>query len=140
MSLLNMAAELFLSQLGSKGNGVGLQQVMGGLKSLLPTEGGELDVQSLLKMVTQNGGGIAAMAQSWLGDGENKSLSGLDIKSLFGTDQVSEFSDQVGVDTDTAAEGLAGMLPKLLDKSSEGGNLLGSVMSSGAGSLLKGLF
>lgn len=140
MSLLNMAADLFMSKLGGKGEGMDVQQVLGGLKSLLPSDGGDLDVASILKMVTQNGGGLAAAAQSWLGDGGNDSLSGGDIKDLLGADKVSEFSDKVGIDSDTAAEGLAGMLPQLLDKSSEGGGLMGNVMSSGAGSLLKGLF
>ncbi|WP_339896830.1 YidB family protein [uncultured Gilvimarinus sp.] len=140
MSLLNMAADIFLNQLGGKGEGLDLQKVMGGLKSLLPTEGGDLDIPALLNMVTQQGGGLAAAAQSWLGDGANQSLGSQDVKSLLGEDKVAQFGSQIGVETDTAAEGLAGMLPKLLDKSSEGGSLLSGVVSSGAGSLLKGLF
>lgn len=106
MSLLNMAADLFLNQLGRKGESVDL----------------------------------AAAAQSWLGDGANQSLGALDIKRLLGAEPAAEFGDKVGVDTGTAVEGLAGMLPTLLDKSSEGGSLLGSVVCSGTGSLLKGLF
>ncbi|WP_041524052.1 YidB family protein [Gilvimarinus agarilyticus] len=140
MSLLNMAADIFLNQLGGKGAGLDLQKVMGGLKSLLPTEGGDLDIPALLSMVAQQGGGLAAAAQSWLGDGANQSLGSQDVKRLLGEDKVAQFGSQLGMETDTAAEGLAGMLPKLLDKSSEGGDLLSSVVSSGAGSLLKGLF
>ena len=40
MSLLKMAGEIFMAQLGGQGEGLNLDSVMKGLQQLLPTEGG----------------------------------------------------------------------------------------------------
>ncbi|MCP8900108.1 YidB family protein [Gilvimarinus xylanilyticus] len=140
MSLLKMAGEIFMSQLGGQAEGLNLDAVMKGLQQLLPTEGGDIDIAALVAKFTGSGGGLAAMASSWLGDGGNQSFSASDLLGLLGQDKVSQFADQVGVDTDTAASGLSDMIPQLIDKSSSGGDLLAGMTGDGAASLLNKFF
>ncbi|WP_020208047.1 YidB family protein [Gilvimarinus chinensis] len=140
MSLLKMASELFIKQLGGQGGGLDLSSVMTGLQQLLPTEGGDLDIPALVQKFTGSGGGLAAMASSWLGDGANQSFSAADVMGLLGQDKVSQFADQVGVDSQTAASGLSDMIPQLIDKASSGGDLLSNMAGPGAASLLGKLF
>ena len=51
-----------------------------------------------------------------------------------GSDRVGAFASKVGVDTGTAADGLADVLPQVMDKASSGGSLLD--MAGGASGLL----
>ena len=57
---------------------------------------------------------------------------------IFGKDKVSEFASKLNIDEGTASNGLADMLPQLIDKASSGGSLLESAMGSmgGAGGLM----
>jgi len=67
---------------------------------------------------------------SWLGDGENEAIDAGGLTSLFGEDKISEFADKLGVDTDTALSGLSDVIPNMIDKSSEGGNIMGSLLGN----------
>lgn len=137
MSLLKTAAELFIKQMGSteSAGGLNLQSVMGALQQLLPSSGGELNLSQLVTMFTQNGG-LAALANSWLSDGGNASISASQIIEVLGKGSIADFASQLGLGSDGAAEGLSNIIPDLIDQSSKGGSLL----SSAAGSILGKLF
>ncbi len=136
MSILETAASLFIRQLGSAdGGGLNPQSVVAALQKLLPTSGGELDLSRLVGMFSAQGG-LAAIASSWLGDGNNQSISASQILAVLGNDKVANFAAQLGLDTGKASEGLAGIVPDLIDKNSKGGALLGNL----AGSVLGKLF
>ena len=79
-------------------------------------------------------GELSSILGSWLGDGANQAISANSITSLFGSDKVSAFADQIGVDAGAAAGGLAEVIPQIMDKSSSGGSLL--EMAGGAEGLL----
>ena len=134
MNLTDIAAKLFMQQLGSQGAGIDANSLQGALAKLLPMAGGDLDVTRLLSMFTQ-GGGLASMAQSWLGDGSNDALSTDNLMSILGQSKVNDFASELGLDTDAATTGLTGMIPELIDKASSGGSLQQDL----AGSLMKGL-
>lgn len=140
MNLANMAAEIFIKQLGSTGAALKLDTVIDGIKQLLPSKGGDIDIAALVQKFTSGDGGLASLASSWLGDGGNRSLSAGDLLKVLGEGNVSRFASQVGVETGTAASGLSDMIPQLIDKASSGGNLLEGLASGGAASLLKKLF
>jgi len=108
------------------------------LSSLLPTNSsGDLDLGGLLGQM--NGGGLASLAASFLGDGANDNMSGSQITDLFGQSKVSGFADALGVDESTASNGLSDIIPNLIDSNSKGGSLLDSVGGSDMlGSLAKG--
>jgi len=91
-------------------------------------------------MFTQKGGGIASLAQSWLGDGANNSFSASDVLDIFGDNKVAQFSDQIGLDKGEAVSGLSQMIPDLIDQSSEGGSLVADIGSKLAASALSKFF
>ncbi len=140
MDLMKIAAQLFISKLGSQGSNLDLGGVMGALKGFLPTSGEDLDLAGLVGQFTQGGGGLASLASSWLGDGSNESFSPSQLVSLFGESKVSEFAGQLGLDSNTAASGLSGMLPDLIDQNSQGGNIMGNVAASAAKGFFKKFF
>jgi len=137
-NIINMAAEIFMKKIGS-GN-MDLGQVVSALKGLLPTSGDELDIGGLVSQITSKGGGLASLATSWLGDGDNMPIDAGQVMDMFGADKVSEFASSLGTDANTAAQGLSGMIPDLIDQSSKGGSLLGQGGGSMVGKLLGGLF
>lgn len=139
MSLINIAAQLFISKLGGTGEQLDTGSVVAALQNLLPTEGGELDLSALVGQFT-SGGGLADLASSWLGGGDNEAISPSTLMDVLGNDQVSEFAGQLGLGEDTAAEGLAQMIPELIDGNSEGGDLLGGAVGDMAKGVLGKLF
>lgn len=139
MSLLKIAADLFISQLGAKGGNLNLETVIGALQQLLPTKGGEVDLSALISKFTGQGGGdLASLASSFLG-GAAANIDVSQIIGALGKSNVDEFAGNVGVDSNTAASGLASIIPQLLQQGKEGG-LLGGLAGGAAKSLLGGLF
>lgn len=138
MSLLQMAAQLFLDKSGGA-SGLDAGTVGSALKNLLPGDGDDLNIGAL---VAQFGSGdLASMVGSWLGDGDNDAISGSSIVDAFGSDKVASFASELGIGSDKAAEGLAGMIPELINKNSSGGSLLDSVGGAeGMASFAKKLF
>lgn len=140
MSLLKVAADLFISQLGSKSSGLSLETVTGALQNLLPTQSGDLDLAALVGKFTGQGGDLVTVATSWLGDGSNKAININQIITALGQSKMDNFASEIGLDTNTAASGLADILPELINKNSDGGSLLGGLASSAAKSVLGKLF
>lgn len=136
MSLLTMAAQLFISKLGGSGEQLEENGVVNALQQLLPTEGGELDLGALVAKFT-SGGGLASLASSWLGGGENAELSPSSILDVLGSGPVADFAGKLGLEPDTAASGLAQMIPDLIDSNSEDGNLAGGAAEMAKGFLGK---
>ena len=58
------------------------------------------------------------------GDRANDGILAQQILSLFGDSQIDDFASKLNLDQATASAGLAGVLPDLIDSSSEGGSLL----------------
>jgi uncharacterized protein YidB (DUF937 family) len=123
-ALLRTGAEAFLGELGSGTAGAGnltLDRVMEALAKLLPGDGDHVDLGRLVGRMQE--GGLAAMAQSWLEDGDNRDLSGDDVKSMLGGDAVRGFAERLGLSEPDALQGLRGALPKIVDRASSGGAL-----------------
>ena len=129
MNLMKIATQLFMDKLGAKGGGLNQGAVSAALGSLLGGSDGNIDLGSIISKL--DGGGLAAMAQSWLGDGANSAISPQQILSLFGNAEVGKFASSLNLEQNTAADGLSQMLPELIDGQSSGGNLLDAVGGSG---------
>jgi uncharacterized protein YidB (DUF937 family) len=140
MDLMKIATDLFISKLGGDGDGISSDSVMSGLQNLLPTNNGDLDIGSLVSMFTSNSGGLATLASSWLSDSGNDNLDISSVLSLFGDSKVSQFAENVGLNTEQAASGLSDMIPELIDKGSEGGSVMANVGSKLASDFLGKLF
>ena len=132
MDLMQIGAQLLQSKLGSNLQTGDIASALGGLLG-----GDNFDIGSLISKV-QGNSGLASMAASWLGDGANSAMSGSQVMDIFGKDKVTEFASKLNIDEATASNGLADMLPQLIDKASSGGSLLDSAMGSmgGAGGLM----
>lgn len=130
MDILKMGAEMLMQKLGSS---VDLDTMMSALSGLLGDGEGGLDLSELAsKMMASED--LASMVTSWLGNGDNKTISANSVTSLLGENNIADFAGKVGVDTSTAASGLSDVLPTMIDKASSGGSLLDSV--GGADGLL----
>jgi uncharacterized protein YidB (DUF937 family) len=130
MDLLATGAQLLSSRLGLD---IDTDSIARALQNLLGDGEGNLDIAGLARRFASEGG-LQDALHSWLGDGENASISADTILSILGRGEVATFADQVGTDTETAASGLSDVLPQLLDRASSGGELLSSL--GGAGGLL----
>ena len=130
MDILEMGASLLSQKLGLN---IDPATVTSALSGLLGAQGGQLDLGALASKMASSGE-LSSILGSWLGDGANQAISANSITSLFGSDKVSAFADQIGVDAGAAAGGLAEVIPQIMDKSSSGGSLL--EMAGGAEGLL----
>lgn len=136
--MLEMAAKLFLDKSGGN-TGLDIGSVSGALKNLLPGDDNDLSIGSLVSQI--GSGGLTSMVGSWLGDGDNDAIDGANIASALGSDKVASFASELGIDSDKASAGLAGMIPELINKNSSGGSLLDSVGGvGGIAGLAKKLF
>ncbi|CAA6827053.1 MAG: Unknown protein [uncultured Thiotrichaceae bacterium] len=128
-NIVKMGASAFTSSklsgdAGSNLNSDTLTSALGGLLGGNDNEG-SLDLGSLLSGMQS--GGLGDIAKSWLGDGENESISIDQITSMLGSDKISEFASQLGVSDEEAAGGLADALPQMVDNASSGGSILDSI-------------
>ena len=125
MDLMGMATQLFMQKLGGSAGGLSEGAVAKALGGLLGGRNGDIDLGSIISKL--DGGGLASLAKSWLGDGANSGISPQQIMSLFGESAVGNFASNLNLDPSTATDGLAGLLPELIDKNSKGGSLLEAV-------------
>ena len=133
MDIMQIGVQLLQSKLGSN---VQTGDITSALSGLLG--GDNFDIGSLISKI-QGNSGLASMATSWLGDGANSAMSGSQVMDIFGKDKVSEFASKLNIDEGTASDGLADMLPQLIDKASSGGSMLESAMGSMGGGAAGGL-
>jgi len=125
-NLLQLGASAFMKsgQSGEAGSNLNSDTLISALSNLIGGENG-FDISSLLS--NMQGSDLLGMAQSWLGDGENKSIDANQILSLFGSDKISAFASQLGMSETEAAGGLSDALPQMIDQASSGGSILDSV-------------
>ncbi len=107
------------------GGGGGLGNILGGLAggssgglagALLPLVGGMLaggGLQHILSGLHANG--LSSQADSWVGTGENKPISGGDVRKVVSPDELSRIASQLGVSENDAADAVAHVLPAVVD-------------------------
>lgn len=130
MDILEMGASLLSEKLGIN---IDTATITSALSGLMADGSGKVDLAGLAGKMASSGE-LSGIISSWLGDGANQAISADSIMSIFGSDKISTFANQIGVDAGTAAGGLADVIPQMIDKSSSGGSLL--EMAGGAEGLL----
>lgn len=123
MDIAKMGAELLKNQLGGSG-GQSTDMIAGVLQKLVGN-GDQLDIAGMVAALQS--GGLASIAASWLGDGDNASISTDQVKQVIGDTRISEAAAELGTDEGSLLSGLSQALPQMIDKSSSGGSLLDSV-------------
>lgn len=132
MTFKDLAAQVVMSKIEGANNAgnaaAALDQLVGGKKGF--------DLGDIVSRFQGAGGDLASKAKSWLGDGANEPISASQVKAAIGSDEIAAFGRRLGIDADEASHKLAQILPQLIDKSSQGGQLLNS---TGAKGFLAGL-
>ncbi len=147
MELMQLASQL-MKQFSDKNNDgqVDMMEAVGTLSKLLTGtsttgSGSSFDLGSLISKM-QGSSGLSDIVGSWLGDGDNKPISGQQVNDIFGSDKVNEFASSMNIDANAAQDQLAKLVPEMVDKSSSGGqlnDLLSAVGGlEGIGKLLSG--
>lgn len=114
--------------LSGKGGAGASSDLMGAVTGLF-SGSGEIGsklggLSGILQKFTDNG--MGDKVQSWLGKGENASLTGDEVEKALGSDTISEMAQKTGGNTTEVKNGLAGMIPGLVDKLSPDGNIPGA--------------
>ena len=143
MDLLKLAADLLVSQLKQEpatSTAPDQDSALDALKGLLPTDGNNLNLAELAGQFMGSGGGLAAVASSWLGEGENKGIDPGQIIEVLGNEKISSFAQKLGIDPVVAASALSAILPKLIDQGSSEGSIDAGAIAGMAKGVLGGLF
>ncbi len=137
MDITQMGAELLKNQLGGSG-GQSTDMIAGVLQKLIGN-GDQLDIAGMVAALQS--GGLASIAASWLGDGDNEAISSEQVRQVMGDAKISQAATELGTDEDSLLSGLSQALPQMIDKSSSGGSLLDAVGGiGGALDMAKKLF
>ena len=130
---------------------MGLMDMVGGL---LGGQGGQGDskaalLQAAIGMIQNHPGGLqgilgqfqqAGLAEhvsSWVGNGANQAITGDHVQQALGADQVQALAQQAGVDPAQASQGLASLLPEIVNHLTPNGAVPDSgALQQGLGGLL----
>ena len=129
--LLKMGASAIQGNSDDATTGLDSDMISNALGNLLGGQDGGLDLGSLVSGLSENG--LGSIVGSWLGSGENESISLDSITDLLGADKVSEFASSLGLSEESAKGALADVLPTMVDKASEGEGSLVEDLLSGIG-------
>lgn len=88
-------------------------------------------------------GGLGEVVSSWVGTGANLPVSADQISTMLGADKIQEIAGKVGISGNQVSDGLASLLPQMIDKLTPNGqvpegNLLEGGISALAEKFLKG--
>jgi len=108
MGMLDSILGAVAGKAESTGGAAALVGIVGGL---LQQNGG---LEGLANKFSQSGAGGAF--SSWVGMGENQSVSGNQIQNALGSEQVKALASKMGIDPAQASALLAEYLPKIVDK------------------------
>ena len=67
--------------------------------------------------------GYSRQASSWMSTGENEAVSGQQIGEVVGTDELSRLSQQLGMEPDEVADGMAQVLPEVVNHMTPAGEV-----------------
>jgi uncharacterized protein YidB (DUF937 family) len=121
MDLMQLGTQLLSSKLGNGVNSGSVTSVPG---SLLSGSDGQANLGGII--AAMQGKGLGAIAESWLGDGDNADISTDQVREVIGNDKITEMASQLNTDEGSLLDGLKVALPQIIDKSSSGGSLLDS--------------
>jgi uncharacterized protein YidB (DUF937 family) len=132
MDLLKMGASLIQGNSDDATTGLDMDAITSALTKLIGNGEGSLDLGALVGGLSQNG--LGEIVGSWLGNGENKSISMDQITDLLGSEKVSEFASQLGISEESAKGALADSLPQVVDQATAGeGSIMDEMLAQVGG-------
>lgn len=118
MDLLKVGGSLIQGNSDDATTGLDVGDIANSLSGLLGNSEGGLDLSSLVSGLGSNG--LGEIVGSWLGGGENASISPDQVTDLLGADKISEFASSLGLSVDSAKSALADALPQVVDQATSG--------------------
>lgn len=83
-------------------------------------------------------GGLGDIISSWVGTGANQPISADQIINAVGADRIHEIAEKLGVADNQVSDGLASVLPQIIDKLTPNGQVPeGDVLNQGISLLSK---
>lgn len=67
--------------------------------------------------------GLGDTVSSWIGTGQNKPIDPDQVEKVLGQDKVQEIATKLGVSTEEVSQGLAKLLPEVVDKATPQGSI-----------------
>jgi len=131
MDLLKVGGSLIQDNSDDATTGLDVDDIANALSKLIGNSEGGLDLAALVGGLSQNG--LGEIVGSWLGNGENKSISMDQITDLLGSDKISEFASQLGVSEESAKGALVDSLPQVVDQATSGESTIMDEMLAQAG-------
>ena len=116
---MNIAKGMLAQKLG------GDNAAIGGVLNSLIGGGNSADIGGLVNGLKEKG--LGDVAESWLGDGENKEVSADQLKEVLGAEKVEAAAAELGTDEGSLLASLKDALPQMVDQGSTGGSLLDKV-------------
>lgn len=118
MDLFKIGASLIQGNTDDATTALDTDTITSALTKLIGNGQGSLDLAALVGGLSQNG--LGEIVGSWLGNGENKSISMDQITDLLGSDKVSEFASELNISEESAKGALADSLPQVVDQATAG--------------------
>ena len=111
--------------------GLDIDAIVKALEHLVGDGRGGLDLVKFVGGLSQNG--LGEIVGSWLGNGENKSITIEQITTLLGSDNIAAFASELGISQESAASALAETVPQVVDQATRGEATIMDEMLSNAG-------
>ncbi|MES2414432.1 MAG: YidB family protein [Pseudomonadota bacterium] len=89
-------------------------QLMQAITGMLSNEGGQGGLGGMVEKFQQ--AGLGDVIGSWIGSGQNHSVSGEQLTNVLGSDTMASLAGTLGVNPQEAASQLSSVLPGLIDK------------------------
>jgi len=132
MDLLKVGGALIQGNSDDATTGLDVGDIANALGKLIGNSEGGLDLGALVGGLSQNG--LGEIVGSWLGNGENKSISMDQITDLLGSDKISEFASQLGLSEESAKGALVDSLPQVVDQATSGeGSIMDEMLAQVGG-------
>ena len=116
--LFQMGAELIQNNSDDATTGLDLGDIANAISSLIQNEEGGLDLSTFVSGLSENG--LGEIVGSWLGNGENKAIDPEQVGALLGSEKVSQFASQLGLEEGSALQAIADALPQVVDQATSG--------------------
>ncbi|WP_415407542.1 YidB family protein [Sulfurovum sp. CS9] len=118
MDLLKVGGALIQGNSDDATTGLDVDDIANALNGLIGNGEGGLNLGALVGGLSQNG--LGEIVGSWLGNGENKSISMDQVTDLLGSDKISAFASQLGLSEESAKGALVDALPQVVDQATSG--------------------
>ena len=132
MELFKIGASMIQGNSDDATTGLDADDITSALSGLIGNGAGGLDLAALVGGLSQNG--LGEIVGSWLGNGENASISMDQITDLLGSEKVAEFASSLGISEESAKGALADSLPQVVDQATAGeGSIMDEMLAQVGG-------